>query len=92
MPWRAAEVSVALFADPFQDALRALYHAGRRDALREVGYKGPRGVAARVVRAVRAIGRRVPCEAAEAARRRGKSAPWLACSRKSSFIEESLLC
>ena len=50
---------MALFADPFQDALRALYHAGRRDALREVGYKGPRGVAARVVRAVRAIGRRV---------------------------------
>ena len=47
----------------------SLHHAGRRDALCEVGHEGPRGVAARVVGAVRAVVRRIPSEAAEAARR-----------------------
>ena len=57
----AAEPVVALFTDAFENALRPVHDARRRDALAEVRDEGARGEAARVVYLLRSVTQSLPC-------------------------------
>ena len=66
----AGTIEIAAGArDAVEDALRAVHHDGAGDALRVEGHEGASCRADRVVGGVAAAGRRVACEAAEAASR-----------------------